>query len=439
MQTHGLLHKLGERLPFARALPSYWDTYVGRDPVVVLSACCTFFLAFYFLFFPFGRIFRELGADAASVAAGILLAFFFPRSTTRNAPALSAYALFLAFLFFKIFHSIDIAESFYTFYMNILASFLLFPAAMESVRSPRDAARFTLCLAVMVCLQGADGIYQALTGFDLVQGTSVASLGGRLSGSFSTYRVGNLLAMAIPAAAGMYALLRMPSRLRLAVTALVLAPGCFLLLGSQTRSALLGLGAGGLTLWFCLARPGGSTLRRAGLTLLVLGLLGFLVLALLPGRYGLTALASNPRLAYIWPAAVEAFASHPFLGVGIGAFGKVFAYLGLPGEPISHPHNIYLQLLAETGLVGFGLFLAWILSTYRFLLRSWHRLAERGGEIRLLPYYLAGHTAFLASGLTAHGFFRTWWLGFSMALLGVAVGLVLAVERPAAKTSGETR
>jgi len=68
--------------------------------------------------------------------------------------------------------------------------------------------------------------------------------------------------------------------------------------------------------------------------------------------------AVNQRLAF-WDAALGMLADRPISGVGLGGFAhhypKYASYLWL--EPLGHAHNIYFNLLAETGLVGLALFM----------------------------------------------------------------------------------
>lgn len=69
----------------------------------------------------------------------------------------------------------------------------------------------------------------------------------------------------------------------------------------------------------------------------------------------------NSRLS-IWQAGFEAFASNPLFGLGAGAFSSaVEPFLGVGKAS----HNVYLAILVEQGLVGFGLF-ALILATVLF-------------------------------------------------------------------------
>jgi O-antigen ligase len=87
----------------------------------------------------------------------------------------------------------------------------------------------------------------------------------------------------------------------------------------------------------------------------------------------------GPRLAYA-TSALEAFQQHPFTGVGLGASG-FWIYPNMPdwvlaGVPeiaqqmspdagdFPNPKNIFVRLLAETGLAGFVLFVAFYLAVF---------------------------------------------------------------------------
>jgi O-antigen ligase len=70
--------------------------------------------------------------------------------------------------------------------------------------------------------------------------------------------------------------------------------------------------------------------------------------------------AVNERFTY-YQSALQIFFQHPFIGVGFG------------GWPISHgledvslhPHNIFLEILSETGLIGMALFLLMLVTVFR--------------------------------------------------------------------------
>lgn len=84
---------------------------------------------------------------------------------------------------------------------------------------------------------------------------------------------------------------------------------------------------------------------------------GFLIERASPAEWTATVDASSGLRLIVWQLAWDLFASAPWLGVGPGEFpGAGFAH-GLPAELGAEliwtsPHNLILQLLAETGLVG---------------------------------------------------------------------------------------
>lgn len=65
------------------------------------------------------------------------------------------------------------------------------------------------------------------------------------------------------------------------------------------------------------------------------------------------------RLAH-WQAGLEMFEDAPWLGVGIGNYGVAYAAYQKPHwyEPLGHAHNVYINFLAETGILGTAAFLA---------------------------------------------------------------------------------
>jgi O-antigen ligase len=81
---------------------------------------------------------------------------------------------------------------------------------------------------------------------------------------------------------------------------------------------------------------------------------------------------------------LAAFKEHPVLGVGFGAFSDT--RFGELTESISHEqHSGYVAILAETGVVGFGLMLCLHLIVLGQLIRLW-RIAP--GRYRELAMYL---------------------------------------------------
>jgi O-antigen ligase len=63
------------------------------------------------------------------------------------------------------------------------------------------------------------------------------------------------------------------------------------------------------------------------------------------------------RLAH-WQAGQQMFADHPWLGVGVGNYAVNYVKYTLPHWylPLGHAHNVYINFLAEVGVIGFAAF-----------------------------------------------------------------------------------
>lgn len=62
----------------------------------------------------------------------------------------------------------------------------------------------------------------------------------------------------------------------------------------------------------------------------------------------------------LWKLAIDAFKSHPLIGIGWHQFYSTLSY-NVGSNRGFETHNVYLQLLCETGIVGFTVYLAWFL------------------------------------------------------------------------------
>lgn len=138
---------------------------------------------------------------------------------------------------------------------------------------------------------------------------------------------------------------------------------------------------------------------------------------------GLTAMLSQPitsenfatleRLAH-WQAALHMWESSPWFGIGPGNYAAIYPaiiqsnpILSEWEEPLGHAHNIYLNVLAETGLVGFAIFLFFWIGISISLCRCYLQLlaAEKSSASTTLSHDRAsGHSALVLGilGITVH-------------------------------------
>ncbi len=133
-----------------------------------------------------------------------------------------------------------------------------------------------------------------------------------------------------------------------------------------------------------------------------------------------------------WPAALKAFTASPLLGQGPHTFG--IAYLlhnSLPPDQFyGYAHNIYLDLLSGSGLLGLAAFLYLVYRVARIYLR---RL--RGPASPHLPVLLGALGA--AAVVLAHGFFDSVHhnVPASAWILAILTGTALGSQAPLKKPS----
>lgn len=130
------------------------------------------------------------------------------------------------------------------------------------------------------------------------------------------------------------------------------------------------------------------------------------------------------RLAH-WQSALEMWRSRFWTGVGFGGYEPAYPAFALVNWPLAlgHAHNLYLNLLAETGLVGLGAYLVfWGVVFWR----TWRatRVAsglERGVAIGLLGVW---------THLTVHHLVDNLYVNNAHMLLGLLLGVLAALSGP---------
>jgi O-antigen ligase len=131
------------------------------------------------------------------------------------------------------------------------------------------------------------------------------------------------------------------------------------------------------------------------------------------------------RALYLWPRAVDLFVHSPIFGTGFGSFDDtpyhlegtpgLFSY-NVPDAPnftAAHAHNSYLHILAETGVVGLGLFL-WMLVEIRRSIKSFQSRTVRLGLT--LAFWVAIYASFTEHRLVTPSQMLTFMLVFGLSL-----------------------
>ncbi|MFF9016078.1 O-antigen ligase family protein [Streptomyces sp. NPDC014870] len=306
--------------------------------------------------------------------------------------------------------------------------FVLVPAAvLLMIRDRRDFAVVAWALVGLALLQGAVGVTQYLTGTGAsYQGEDIRAVG--------TFGPTDVMGMATVVSYGLVVVVGIAlgsGRGRARTVALVCAGLLFLpLVLSFSRGAWI---ATVLALAIQLAVSG---LRRAGRVALVVGALG----VVLVGGLGVGSAMVKERVASItqvagapdqsvtdrytmWAAAGRMWASDPLTGVGLKGFPAYrdsHASLALSSgsdtagagaafrkQPLLSPHNMYLLVLSEQGLIGLlalaGSWLALLVGAVRRMgliaigLLSWQLIdffyADIGGPSTVLMSVVLGLAA----------------------------------------------
>jgi hypothetical protein len=169
------------------------------------------------------------------------------------------------------------------------------------------------------------------------------------------------------------------------------------LLLTQSRGGLLAYVAILMVSAYMLAPDRKTRMRRLAVVLVVC-VLAAAAAGLLFQRLGeIDDYTAVSRLA-IWGGAFTVFAHAPVVGAGFGNLRPLMGgLLGLPEGWMGDAHNLYLELLAESGLMGFIAFAFLIISALRAARRCMRQLRDEFA-------WLIGIAAFAAlCGVLVHG------------------------------------
>lgn len=376
--------------------------------------------------FPMGYAVRDVMPLVCLVFLALYYRHNWQGSVLRRLAAWPLFVCFGLMVLIGVVFSGNVGSSLLHAGSGLNKGFILPFIAMECVRSEKDLLRLVWASVLAVFWQGLDGVCQAMTGKDFLMGYPLSS--GRLTGSFDDYEVGNYIALAlIPAFSLWYILRQWLSRLpALLLCTAALWPAFFLLAGAGSRSGALAIAAA-LGLWFLLSSAG---YRWKSLLFAAAAL--FLIL-LAQGRARVDAVVDDGRWS-LWKLGWRVFLEHPWFGAGAGQYNSAFRALGLTPEKdlitISHPHNLYLDMLYAHGLVGFTLGMIFLLgfSWWGYQHIRPQLLIERSKKTgiywHMTAWFWIGFVAWLFNGIFGHDFYRVWWLALAMGHLGVMIGAV---------------
>ena len=410
------------------------STFINSSAAIRAALFWTFTTSI--VLFPLGQAFRVAGP---LVCLPFLLLLY--RADWHNCslrllpPAIRwLFVCFFASLAFMTVWSIDHRASLDVIRPNLFRAFLVPFIAMECVRTEKDLKRLVLAFAATVFLQGLDGVWQFISGFDLIHKTPIIVTKGlyRLTGSMSTYRVGDYMGiMLLPAFALWFLLPIKNAGLRGLALLALLGPGLFLWLFAKSRMGYLAVAGGLYLVWVCIV--GRATLMNVLLPVAALVLL----LLFGPERVSLEHALNDERMT-MWMTAFKTFLANPWFGTGAGTFVPAFQSAGFTvadvtpggGGGFMHPHNLVLEIMVDggiTGTVGIGLFLLgtffWGLVQTRQGVRLEQKNTVQGYYWHVTALFWGGWAGYLLINLAGgHGLYRGWFLTTGMSVLGIMLG-----------------
>ena len=112
----------------------------------------------------------------------------------------------------------------------------------------------------------------------------------------------------------------------------------------------------------------------------------------------------------IWSEALNLFVRYPLTGIGINRFQQVASeepvtniFAASRFTPATKIHNLFIEILTETGFIGLMIFLVFIFSVYRYYFRN-KNINRRGLNVRRISFFSL--TGLILISLL-HPFFQT--------------------------------
>ena len=304
---------------------------------------------------------------------------------------------------------------------------LLYFVIVESIRTKKQFRNIIGVVLFTCLLIGIDGIFQKFFGFDFMRGRKIFGP-TRLTASFkSPNHFGGWLSMVLPITMSLF--LFGPKRrkwLRRAFGMLsTLLFICLLLAGS--RAAWLGF-VGAFLLMGVLKRQNLFLVSIVCIALICILLLSFTLPEKLLGEMSsIFYVTKNTMMDRIilWKETLPMIKDRPLLGHGVNSFMSNWSNYGV-GETFGHPyypHNCYLHMTAETGLIGLGMFI-WIIimlfkSTIKFLKKIKVKTEEDSFYQAVGIGLLAGITACLINSFVDNNLYVVLLATFFWVLLGL--------------------
>jgi len=358
---------------------------------------------------------------ALSYKPGVpLITLFKPVSAPLNLPL----CLFALLGFLSVLTSVSITLSLKGFFFKLLEGILIYFIIVETVNDRKKLNLVLVVMSLTILLLCADGIFQHRIGQDFIRHYPVC--GHRIHASFSNPNgFGCWLAVMLPLvfSLGMIKHKNFPQKIiRFLIWGLICA-AAFCLLMTYSRGAWMGAAIG---LFFI------GILKKNRFLIIavpIMIVLPFIVPAsnIKERLFSIIAFNSSGRVI-LWHEALAVIKDFPIFGCGLNTYSIIAPSYKFTADGGTYPHNSYLQMTAELGIVGLVAF-AWII--FRLFKTSLEsiKMIKDGFYSNVLMGLSAGMLAFLV-----HSFFDVNFYALQLAtLMWFVMGLIIAVQNIAVK------
>ncbi len=315
---------------------------------------------------PFSKAIIEISATFIILAWIVkrIIIKSFPVFTYLNLPIIA----YILATFLSVIFSSNFTLSLKNFGTKMMEYIILYFIVAEFIADKRRLKNVCLIMLVSALMIGVDCIFQYFLGFDFLRSWPLQA--GRITGSFQMPGdlagfLGPILCLSLSLSflklkKGIKYFLRIETILLLGLLLISLARGAWF--GFAVAVCFLGILENRKILYFTLA------------FLLILGIIvPYLIetpvniLGHIKSIFVLSDPSSLDRKT-IWQAAIRMIEAKPLFGHGFTTFMGNFAKFGkdyyyLKYGIVPYAHNCYLQIAAETGIVGLASFL-WLIGTF---------------------------------------------------------------------------
>jgi putative inorganic carbon (HCO3(-)) transporter len=382
-------------------------------------------VAFYLL--AAGVTFSTALTEISTIS--IIILMFIKRILTKDY-SLPGGALSYVLLGFVIWNLLSFYNTSYLYesfrgFLKVFKYMLLFMATIDYFNSRLRIKRYLLFLIGVSFIIALDGIVQYLSGADLIRGRIIDHLDflHRVSASFvhsNDFGVYLVVMLTILSSLFFSSTRKFKGRILLLVAILPVS-WCFL--KTQSRGAWLSF----IVAILCLFSIKSKKIFIIILILLVMS--PFFLPDNIKQRFSDFSTIATQGTAWervkLWQGTARMVKAHPILGFGVNTYTKNFPEYKPENYPdAKYTHNSYLHMAAEIGVVGVGIFIAFLLLLIISAGTAIKKL-QRGIYRDLYLGLLAGVIGFLC-----HCFVDTHLYSVTLAVfLFLCLGMVVAFKR----------